>query len=168
MWFMACHEAGHAVVAAEVGIPFRPEGMIVEIRGDRAHGRVHTKVLDRIALRRLEHLDESVLRYGRRELCMKLAGLLAQEEIHAQPGPQFSGNKQADLDRARELAMLLSRGDEDGAREMLNAARERAADIIRRRRKEVRKLARLALKNGRVAPDEIARVLGLELDVRDD
>jgi hypothetical protein len=64
--------------------------------------------------------------------------------------------------------MLLSRGDEDGAQRMLDAARERVAEIIPRRKKEIRKLARLVLRDGHVSPDEIARVLEVELQVLDD
>jgi hypothetical protein len=168
LWFRACHEAGHAVVAAEVGVSFRKGGMVVEVSGDKLRGHVGTKVLNVDALRELEQLDEGVLRFGHSELCVKLAGLMTQDAFNAFPGEGFTGNTQIDLARARKLATFLSRRSEYDTQELVDSARNRVAEIITRRRKEIRKLAQLVLKNRRVSPEEIGRVLGIELKVLDD
>jgi ATP-dependent Zn protease len=93
---------------------------------------------------------------------------MTQDAFNAFPGEGFTGNTQIDLARARKLATFLSRRSEYDTQELVDSARNRVAEIITRRRKEIRKLAQLVLKNRRVSPEEIGRVLGIELKVLDD
>ncbi len=175
---VAVHEAGHAVVAAELGIGTL-EGVFVlgEVRSPQPYGFVRLVVRDDDELNRQLNLDR---------IAFFLAGRAAEEELLGNAFMGAGGPEGSDLHRATDLAtemeVLFGMGEgvsyfeastpahrdrlrrtnpEVAARVERVLVRElrRSREIVRQHRRAIEELAIALEKTGHVEGADVARIL---------
>jgi cell division protease FtsH len=175
---VAIHEAGHAVVAAELGIGTL-EGVFLldEVRPPQPYGLVRLIVKDDNELSRQLNLDR---------IAFFLAGRAAEEELLGNAFVGAGGSEGSDLhmatDLATEMEVLFGMGEgvshfdapTPAGRDRLRrinpeiAARvervlvrelQRSRDIVKRHRRAIEELATALEKTGHVEGADVARIL---------
>ncbi len=170
LWPFAYHEAGHAVVASKLGVQINDPGLVLHVKTE---GRflvfdchVHTKQADPS---RLQQASPAFLRSAFTDLVVSMAGYAALGEFDLRPIPGVGDDKirwanlancLAAAEHWRENVTLVPNCPES-PQAILTVAMQGAGAFVADHRAAIEKLARVAIRERRVSPEEIERITGL-------
>lgn len=162
----AIHEAGHAVVAAAVGVGIVRRGMWAN--GDQVlvGGRVHLLADTLGALVRCRETGERADAEGYLGLVFRFltASIAGDESVRLFGEPEDGGNSYDmadDVAQRRTILHAIRPERQPGA--LLEAAREVAREILSKNAAGVRALAASLMERGSVSVEEIRELTGLEV-----